>query len=371
MTLTNNSYERYQRQILLKQFGEQAQIKLLNSKVLIIGAGGLGCPVLQYLAAAGIGKVGIADNDIVALSNLHRQILFTTNDIGKSKVDRASAVLQKMNPDINIHTYNIRIDNSNALEVIADYDIVIDCTDNFASRYLINDACVLKNKPLIYGSIYRFEGQVAIFNVRDKSLVASANYRDLFADPPEENEVPSCDEAGVIGVLPGIIGLMMSNECIKLITGIGNPLINKLIIYNSLNNTLFETEIIPQKETVHLIPQDATAFKAMRYSFSCPVENHFIDIDADIFNQLITKEDTIVIDVREKGEKPIVSAFQHINIPMSILAKQKPIINEKNILLFCHSGIRSAAAASILSTGTNKVYNLKGGIMKWMAHQQK
>lgn len=370
MTLDNNSKERYSRQILLQQFGEAAQLKLLNTKVLVVGAGGLGCPVLQYLTAAGVGMIGIVDDDVVTLSNLHRQILFSTNDIGLPKTERAAAVLKQLNPAVSINTYQFKITNQNALELISEYDIVIDGTDNFAARYLINDACVLKKKPLIYGSIYQFEGQVAVFNAPTESLAASANYRDLFPNQPTEQEIPSCNEAGVIGVLPGIIGMMMANECIKLITGIGVPLINRLIIYNALNNSIFETAISTKKETGNLIPVDEKAFKAKQYLFTCSPENVFVDVDAEVFDSLMTKENTIVIDVREIGEKPVVSAFKHINIPMSVLIKEKPFIQQKNILVFCHSGIRSANAALLLANGSNKVYNLKGGIIRWMAYHQ-
>ncbi|OIQ93637.1 putative adenylyltransferase/sulfurtransferase MoeZ [mine drainage metagenome] len=370
MALSNKEYERYSRQILLQQFGESAQLKLLNTKVLVVGAGGLGCPLLQYLTAAGIGVIGIVDDDIVSLSNLHRQILFSTNDIGLPKTERAAAILKQLNPTVSINTYQFKITNQNALELIDDYDVVIDGTDNFAARYLINDACVLKKKPLIYGSVYQFEGQVAVFNVMIENLAASANYRDLFPIQPTEDEIPSCNEAGVLGVLPGIIGMMMANECIKLITGIGTPLTNKLIIYNALNNEIFETEINPKKETTDLIPANEVAFKIMQYSESCVTEHSIKDIDVAEFNDLMTQENTIVIDVREKGEMPVVSAFQYINIPMSELIKEKPVIQQKNILLFCHSGIRSANAALLLSNGSNKVYNLKGGIVKWMVHHQ-
>ena len=370
MELNNHSYERYSRQISLKKFGEPSQLKLLNAKVLVIGAGGLGCPVLQYLAAAGIGTIGIVDDDTVTLSNLHRQILFTPKDIGQSNSICAAWVLEKMNPEININSFNFRLTNANVLEIIRNYDIVVDCTDNFASRYMLNDACVLEKKPLVYGSVYQFEGQVSVFNVLDAQNKPSANYRDLFPHPPAPHEVPDCNEAGVIGVLPGIIGLMMANECIKLITGIGTCLTNKLVIYNSLNNQLFETMITAKEESSGLMPDNEKAFKEWEYNFACSNETSYKDIGVEEFNQLMKEEDTIVIDVREEGERPVVTAFKHIRIPMSKLAKEKPSISQHNILLFCHSGIRSANAASLFSNGRNKVYNLKGGIIKWMAYQQ-
>ena len=364
INLNNNDKERYSKQISLKLFGELAQEKLLQSKVLVIGAGGLGCPVLQYLTAAGVGSIGIVDDDTVSLSNLHRQILYTTKDIGLSKSSLAATTLKELNPNININAFNLRLDNSNALSLIKDYDVIIDATDNFASRYLINDACVLLKKPLIHGSIYQFEGQVAIFNVLDENNIPSTNYRDLFPNHPKENEVPNCNDAGVLGVLPGIIGTMMANECIKLITGIGNPLINQLLIFNLLTNQSYFMDIKPEKETIDLIPADEEAFKSTHYSYSCETEHGYQDIGIKDFMELMKEEDTIVIDVREKGELPIITSFKHINIPMSILKNEKTIIKQKNILLFCHAGIRSVDAVNYLSNGKNKVYNLKGGIIR-------
>ncbi|MBD0294073.1 MAG: HesA/MoeB/ThiF family protein, partial [Flavisolibacter sp.] len=217
--VSNEHNERYQRQVILQEFGEAGQQKLLQAKVLVIGAGGLGCPVLQYLAAAGVGVVGIADDDIVSLTNLHRQVLYSMSDIGKSKVERAAAILRQLNPDIEIIPYHLRLTNKNALDIITAYDIVVDATDNFPTRYLLNDACVLLSKPLIYGAVSKFEGQVAVFNGVGSSGEKSVNYRDLFPVPPQEDEVPNCAEAGVLGVLPGIIGSLQAGEVIKLITG--------------------------------------------------------------------------------------------------------------------------------------------------------
>ena len=365
MALTSNDKERYSRQIALKQFGELAQDKLANASVLVVGAGGLGCPALQYLAAAGIGNIGIVDDDTVSLSNLHRQILYTTNDIELPKAAIAAGALLGLNPDITVKAFPIRLDTSNAFELIRYYDIIIDGTDNFAGRYLINDACVLLQKPLIYGSIYQFEGQVAVFNVMDANGVASANYRDLFPQQPDNNEVPNCNEAGVIGVLPGIIGTMMANECIKLITGVGSVLTNKLLIYNTLSNQMYEVDIVPKSETILLIPANAAAFEATEYSFYCKAEHPFEDVGIKDFLHLMQEEDTIVIDVREEGEKPIITSLKHINIPMSVLKKHGQNINQKNILVFCHAGIKSVDAAMYLSNGKNKVYNLKGGIVRY------
>ena len=366
-TTTNNIYERYNRQILLKLFGEKSQHQLLSAKVLVIGAGGLGCPVLLYLAGAGIGTIGIMDDDKVTLSNLNRQLLYTSQDIGFFKAERSSFALQQLNPDIQIKEYSFRLTTTNAIEILTGYDIIIDCTDNFSSRYLINDVCVLLKKPLIYGSIYQFEGQVAVFNCQGKNGISTANYRDLFPQPPGEQEVPSCNEAGVIGVVPGIIGTMMATECIKLITGIGKLLINQLLIYNALNNQISKYELEAKAETRNLIPGNSKALKEMQYDLPCAGEPSFTELTVTEFNQLMQEKDTIVIDVREENEQPSITAFQHINLPMSLLKKGVPLIKEKNILLFCHSGIRSSKAALLFSNGQNKVYHLKGGIIKWMA----
>ena len=364
--LNNEDKQRYIRQISLKSFGCSAQQKLLNAKVLVIGAGGLGCPVLQYLVAAGVGTIGIVDDDVVSLSNLHRQVLFQTSDIGLPKAEKAVEALNKLNPTINIKGFNVRLENSNALDLCKSYDIIIDGTDNFSTRYLINDAAFLLKKPVVYGSIYQFEGQVAIFNLIDEKNIPSTNYRDLFPKQPVENEVPNCNEVGVIGVLPGIIGTMMANECIKLITGMGNLLVNKLLIYNTLTFQTYEMEISPKKETKDLMPADEHEFSTTSYSFSCATEHDYEDVGMEIFKSLMNEEDTIIIDVREIGERPIIKSFKHINIPMSVLKKDKPIIKQKNILIFCHAGIRSVDAARYLSNGKNKVYNLKGGIIRWM-----
>jgi adenylyltransferase/sulfurtransferase len=240
----NILYERYQRQIILKGFGEEGQQKLLQAKVLVIGAGGLGCPALQYLAAAGVGTIGIVDDDVISLSNLHRQVLYTPDDIDHPKVEVAASKLRQLNPDVNIYPYRIRLEKSNAFEIIRQYDLLIDGTDNFASRYMINDACFLLNKPLIYGAVSQYEGEVAVFSPHFlMGSTRGVNYRDLFPNPPKDGEVLNCAEAGVLGVLPGIIGTMQAAEAIKLITGIGTPLMNKLLTYNVLSQEIYEVSL--------------------------------------------------------------------------------------------------------------------------------
>lgn len=363
-------YGRYQRQMLLKEVGETGQQKLLQSKVLVIGAGGLGCPVLQYLVAAGVGKIGIVDDDVVSLSNLHRQVLYTTNDIGFLKVERAAAILKTLNPDIEIISYNCRLTNQNALELIEGYDIVVDGTDNFSSRYMINDATVILLKPLVYAAISRFEGQVAVFNCVGKNNEKAVNYRDLFPNPPSEDEGMNCAEAGVLGVLPGIIGSMQANETIKLITGIGQPLINRLLTYNSLNNQLYEMSLTASDQTASFIPKDEKAFKNFDYDWACSTHHPF-EINIETFDTLVHNEEITLIDVREPGEKPFVNEFPHLQIPLNKLDKEIASLSGNVFVTFCLSGARSLKAARLLTERlgpSKKIYSLKGGIVNWKSH---
>ena len=365
-----NLYERYHRQIILPEFGEEGQQKLLAAKVLVIGAGGLGCPVLQYLAAAGVGTIGIVDDDVVALNNLHRQVLYSVNDIGLSKAERAADILQKLNPEINIISYNERLVNQNSLVLFDEYDIIIDGTDNFSTRYMINDACVLLNKPLVYGAISQFEGQVSVFGNKNQDDV---NYRDIFPDPPKEGEVLNCAEAGVLGVLPGVIGTMMAGETIKLITGIGEPLINQLFTYNSLINQVYTLRLSARKETRSLIPKEEKEFLKTDYIWLCSSPVQQAEIDTDTFNNMIAKGNVDVIDVRELHEVPSVNEFEHLRIPLAQLSDNASKINSENVIAFCQSGKRSLQAAKILSGifGTSKnVYSLHGGIVEWKKQKQ-
>ena len=365
-----NLYERYHRQLILPEFGEEGQQKLLMAKVLVIGAGGLGCPALQYLAAAGIGTIGIVDDDVVALNNLHRQVLYSVNDIGLSKAERASHILQQLNPDIKIISYNERLENQNALMLFEEFDIIIDGTDNFSTRYLINDACVLLNKPLVYGAISQFEGQVSIFRNKNEEDV---NYRDIFPDPPKDGEVLNCAEAGVLGVLPGIIGTMMANETIKLITGIGESLVDQLFTYNALNNQVYQLNLSARKETRSLIPKDEKAFLQMDYVWLCASPVQQSEIDPDVFNDMIANGNVDVIDVREPHEIPAVNEFKHLRIPLAQLAENSSLLKSENVIAFCQSGKRSLQAAKIL-TGifgdSKKIYSLHGGIVEWKKQKQ-
>ena len=372
---TEFSYERYQRQIILKEFGVEGQQKLLETKVLVIGAGGLGCPVLQYLTAAGVGTIGIVDDDVVALNNLHRQVLYSVNDIGLSKAERAASILLQLNPEIKIIPYNERLTTQNALAILDEFDFIVDGSDNFPTRYLVNDACVLLNKTLVYGAISQFEGQVAVFG--SYLLMGNSeavNYRDLFPHPPKEGEVLNCAEAGVLGVLPGIIGAMMANETIKLITGIGEPLINQLLTYNALSNQVYQLSLLSQKETRSLIPKDESAFLQTDYVWLCSSPAQQEEIDAETFDNMIAEGDVDVIDVREPHELPAVHEFKHIKIPMTGFPGDTSTIKSDIVIAFCQSGKRSLQAAKILSGifgDTKKIYSLKGGIEKWKQHRAK
>jgi molybdopterin/thiamine biosynthesis adenylyltransferase/rhodanese-related sulfurtransferase len=358
--------ERYQRQVLLRQFGLAGQQKLLQARVLMIGAGGLGCPVLQYFSAAGVGHIGIVDGDVVSISNLHRQVLYTEQDIGRLKAEIARKRLLEMNPDIQVTIHPIYISPENALEILREYEIIIDGTDNFATRYMINDACILLDKILVYGAIAQFEGQVAIFN--HSSSVPAVNYRDLFPHPPSEGELLNCAEAGVLGVLPGIIGTMMANETIKLIAGIGKPLIHQVLTYNALTNATYTIGLQAAPGTRALIPKDAATFRETNYEWLCRPIGVLFEIDGDRFRELLESRGVVAIDVRETGEIPEVTAFLHQHIPLSVFKDRMAEITADTVLLFCQSGRRSLQAAQQLADyfGSSKsIYSLQGGILQY------
>jgi molybdopterin/thiamine biosynthesis adenylyltransferase/rhodanese-related sulfurtransferase len=375
MTVNNPKYDRYHRQVILKDFGEPAQEKLMQARVLVIGAGGLGCPALLYLAAAGIGTIGIVDYDVVTLTNLHRQVLFNMDHIGRAKAETAGDVLRKLNPEIKVSSYNILLNNANALGIIESYDIVLDGTDNFSSRYLINDACVLLGKPLISGAVSRYEGQVAVLNVITPEDRSALNYRDIFPVPPSNDEVPDCAEAGVLGVLTGIIGSMLANETIKLITGIGKTAANSMITFNALNNQLYEIQLSGREETSVLIPGNREEFINTDYDWLCSSESSGdIEIDLAEFNWLSDAGDTEIIDVREPGELPVVNEFRHLQIPLSRLAGELSRVTGNQVILFCQTGQRSKTGVKMLRDifGPGKrIRSLKGGIMNLKNHQRK
>lgn len=356
--------ERYDRQIKLQGFGIESQDKLASAKVLVIGAGGLGCPVLQYLTAAGVGNIGIVDDDRVSLSNLHRQILYNSNDVGKLKTEAAFERLNAMNPEVQFRIVSERIIPQNAVTIVSDYDVVVDCTDNFATRYLLDDVCRILEKPLIFGAIYQYEGQIAVFNVRNKEGFTT-HYRNLFPEPPNPGEVPDCNEAGVLGVLPGVIGTLQATEAIKLMTGIGEPLINKLMTIDILSYQTAVFEIPSLNLTDKNIPYSIEEFENMNYQLHCRIEFAGIkNLSPSEFKKAAKLPDTVVIDIREPEEQPKLDV-SYVSIPLSQLKENVSQINNRNVIVVCQSGKRSLSGAKILQEILGPKYiisHLEGGI---------
>lgn len=360
--------ERYHRQLILKGFKKESQQKLLQAKVLVIGAGGLGCASLTYLVSAGLGRIGLVDGDTVSLSNLHRQPLFSTDDIGQLKVQVALRRLKQINPEITIEAYPFYISQSNILALFEEYDFILDGTDNFESRYLINDAAAMLNKPLIFAAVSGYEGQLAVFNVETEAG-QKTNYRDIFPIQPRAGEIPDCAENGVLGVLPGIIGTMQAAETIKLITGIGMPLINKILHYNLLSQQFYEISISPANPEEYEIPACASDFLASIYNEAEKKNHQVIEIDLQELKTLSKLPSTMRIDLREKEALPTLDPNEYLQIPASIFEKfMREEIMEKNIILLCQHGKRSFAIAGQLleKYGSSKnIYSLKGGVLRW------
>ncbi|MFD2528214.1 HesA/MoeB/ThiF family protein [Polaribacter marinaquae] len=349
MNLSTEEYKQYNRHLILDKIGEQGQLKLKKAKVLVIGAGGLGCPVLQYLSAAGVGNIGIIDDDVVDQSNLQRQILYTIDDIGLSKAKVAAKRLSSLNPFIKFDVYQEKLTRENAIRLFKKYDIVVDGSDNFSTRYLANDAAVIANKPLVYGAIFKFEGQVSVFNYNK-----SATYRCLYPTPPQPDESPNCSEIGVLGVLPGIIGSFQANETIKIICEIGIVLSNKLLLYNTL--TMQQVTLNYQKNTKIDIQK-----LEENYDVFCGIE---LDIEEITLTSLKSNiSDYNLLDVREDDER----INYHIggqHIPLSDLKSRLEEVNVvKSLVVYCKSGIRSRKAIRILKEyfPSLKLINLKGG----------
>ncbi len=349
--LDREELKRYDRQMILPEFGLEGQEKLKNAKVLMIGAGGLGCPVLQYLAAAGVGRMGIVDNDLVELSNLHRQILYSTADVGKPKAIIASEKLQQLNAFVSITAYHERFSAENAERLIQNYDLVIDGSDNFLTRYLVNDTCVKLGKPLIFGSIFRFEGHVSVFNYNH-----GPDYRDVFPEPPPAGEVPNCSEIGVMGVLPGIIGLYMANEAIKVICNIGETLSGKLMTVNALDNSV---TIFKVNKTLNDKPDTV---KVNLRTDKPPLN---LEINADELTNWLEQnpKNVYIIDVRENYEFEEYN-IGGINIPLYELMEQIDTIpTYKKLVFCCQTGQRSKMAIQLLTPiYLGEMYSLKNGI---------
>jgi adenylyltransferase/sulfurtransferase len=363
--LTPTELARYARHIAIPEFGRAAQEKLKAARVLVIGSGGLGSPLLLYLAAAGVGNIGIVDFDVVDDSNLQRQVLFTIDDIGKSKAATAKKRLEALNPHINITVFNTAFTKENALEIAKDYDIIADGTDNFATRYLTNDVCVLTGKVNVYASIFRFEGQVSVFNYLEENGERGPNYRDLFPQPPPPGMVPSCAEGGVLGVLPGIIGSLQANEVIKIITGVGKTLSGRLFLFDAAsfltrtlkvrkNPTVKITELIDYEEFCGIKP------KKMKQ------EVKEINVQ-ELRTWLKEQKDFQLIDVREPYEYDIANLEGELMPHKKILNYKEQIKRDKPVVLHCRSGVRSANSIELLQEqfGFENLYNLKGGILAW------
>jgi len=363
---------RYNRHIIIPGFGMEAQQKLKAAKVLVIGSGGLGSPVLLYLAAAGVGTIGIVDFDVVDDSNLQRQVLFGVDEIGKPKVEAAKRRLEALNPYIKIEIHNTHINSGNALDIIRNYDVIADGTDNFPTRYLVNDAAVLLDKPNVYASIFQFEGQVSVFNYRDQQDVLGPNYRDLYPTPPPPGLVPSCAEGGVLGVLPGIIGSLQALEVIKVITGVGETLSGRFYIFDALN---FEsrTFTIKRREDNPINGKNPTITALIDYEQFCGMraveEKPLKEVTVkELYDWQVKGEKFQLIDVREPHEYDIVNIGGELIPVGTIGANGDKIDTDRKVVVHCKSGARSARAIRELEEkfGYNNLYNLKGGILAYI-----
>ncbi|MCK6542835.1 molybdopterin-synthase adenylyltransferase MoeB [bacterium] len=368
--LTTEELARYNRHLILKEFGLEGQQKLKSAKVLVIGAGGLGAPCLLYLTAAGVGTIGIVDFDTVDASNLQRQVLYTVDDVGKPKADTAAQRLKQLNPFVHFNTHREKLTSANAMDIIRSYDIIADGSDNFQTRYLVNDACVLLNKPLIYASIFQFEGQVSVFHYTDPSGTLGPNYRDLFPTPPPPGMVPSCAEGGVLGVLPGIIGSMQASEAIKVITGIGAPLSGKLFLWNALT---FESRTMKfKRDPVNPINGlQPTITALIDYEVFCGISEPEKQTAGEISptelkHWIDTGKDFQLIDVRESFEYDICNLGGTL-IPLAqIMQESARIAPNKPVVVHCKMGGRSAKAIAQLRTlGFDNLINLRGGIIAY------
>jgi adenylyltransferase/sulfurtransferase len=361
---------RYSRHLLLPEVGVAGQRKLRRAKVLLVGAGGLGSPAALYLAAAGVGEIGLVDFDTVDLSNLQRQVLYTTPDVGRPKLEVAKERLEALNPGVTVVPHGERLTSENALDVLRPYDIVIDGTDNFPTRYLVNDASVLLGKPNVYGSIYRFEGQVSVFDAQRGPC-----YRCLYPEPPPPDLVPSCAEAGVLGVLPGLVGVLQATETVKLILGTGTPLIGRLLLFDALDLKFRELTLRKNPHCVLCSPNatqkgliDYPAFCGIPAAGSAPVEGSAPVIEPEaLAAALRTDTPPLLIDVREPEEWAIAHLPGAHLIPKGELAERvDEITRAREVVLYCRSGARSAQAARLLlDLGFNHVRSLDGGINAW------
>ncbi len=369
--LTKEEYERYSRHLILPQVGLEGQKRLKAASVLCIGSGGLGSPLLLYLAAAGVGRLGLVDFDVVDSSNLQRQVIHSTSWVGKPKIESAKNRILEINPYCQIDLYEELLCAENALEIMKPYDIVVDGTDNFPTRYLVNDACVLLGKPNVYGSIFGFEGQATVFNYE-----GGPNYRDLYPEPPPPGMVPSCAEGGVLGILPGIIGLIQATETVKIIIRQGTTLSGRLLLYNALEMTFRQLKLRPN-------PERPVIDKLIDYDQFCGVtqakaeeekrQKEMQEITVQELKQLFDKgtKDFVLLDVRNPSEYEIASIPGSVLIPLSEIEngqgveKVKQLLNGGRLIAHCKSGMRSAKALGILKEAGIDGTNVKGGILAW------
>lgn len=368
--LRPDQFDRYRRHLSLPELGVDGQARLLESSVLLIGAGGLGCPLALYLAAAGVGRIGLVDDDVVDVSNLQRQILYRTSDVGRLKVEAAAERIEALNPDVRVDQFALRLDSSNALEIFADYDVIVDGTDNFPTRYLSNDACVLLGKPNVYGSIYRFEGQASVFDAKQGPC-----YRCLYPEPPPPGAVPSCEEGGVLGVLPGMVAIIQATETVKLLTGVGRSLAGRLLAYDALAMEWNEFRLKKDPECPVCGP-DPTVTELIDYQGFCGFNPSETDAPgvvqvsaADLRARLEGPGDMLLLDVREPEEVVKASIEGARAVPLADLEARLGEIEawrDRPVIVHCHHGGRSAqACAELIRLGFSQVENLDGGIEAW------
>ena len=367
--LSKEEILRYSRHLIMPEVGMEGQLKLKNARVLCIGTGGLGAPLGLYFAAAGVGQIGLVDFDVVDFTNLQRQVLFGTTDVGRPKITAAADRLRNLNPEIRIDAIEARLSSENALELFRDYDIIVDGTDNFPTRYLVNDACVLLGKPNVYGSIFRFEGQVTVFGYPDGPC-----YRCLYPEPPPPGLVPSCAEGGVLGVLPGIIGTIQAAETLKLIIGKGQPLVGRLLLFDALAMKFRELKLrknpdCPVCGTHRSVTKliDYAEFCGIRGEEAPSTVTNIPEITpTELKSRLDRGDDLYILDVREPHEYQICNIDGHL-IPLGELPRRvHELDSSREIVAHCRSGKRSAEAVEFLQkAGFRKIWNLKGGILAW------
>jgi adenylyltransferase/sulfurtransferase len=369
VSLSKEEILRYSRHLIMPEVGMEGQLKLKQAKVLCIGTGGLGAPLGLYLAAAGVGRIGLVDFDTVDFTNLQRQVLFGTSDVGRPKIEAAAEHLRNLNPTIQIDTFETRLTSENALDLFKDYDIIVDGTDNFPTRYLVNDACVLLGKPNVYGSIFRFEGQITIFGAPGGPC-----YRCLYPEPPPPGLVPSCAEGGVLGVLPGIVGTIQAAETLKLIIGKGDPLIGRLLLFDALGMKFRELKLRKNPECP-VCGEHPTVTKLIDYAEFCGIRGEEAPAPPTTVPEITPRElkarldrgdDIYIVDVREPHEYQICNIGGHL-IPLGDLASRvNELDSSREIVAHCRTGKRSAQAAEfLLKAGFRKISNLKGGILAW------